>query len=92
MGTSTTYERNKMKDKSYFVGIQVLINQEKTLTNLKVFIFEQLEAHLGNLEFLFGPIVCLYIFLIYPKVRVYVNFQFIDPLGNGILCIFFHST
>jgi hypothetical protein len=34
---------------------------KKTLTILKVLFFGQLEAHLGNLELFFGPIVCLYI-------------------------------
>jgi hypothetical protein len=49
-----------MKGTPNFVGIKVSIDQEKTIDNL-IFFWGQLEVHLGNLNFVFGPILCLYI-------------------------------
>jgi len=33
-------------------------------------------------------VLCGYIILIYPKVKVYTNFQFIYLMGKGILWFF----
>ncbi len=56
---------------------------EETMSTSRRKIFSTLQ------EYVKEPMLCGYIVFIYPKLRVYINFQFIYSNGKGILWFFF---